>query len=436
MKTPVDKSIIDNAIQSVGIKDFEHITIFEMASVAVMSEKQSGVEFIRMEIGTPGLPSAEIGVNAQIAALQNGVAQYYADIVGTPELKHETSRFIKAFLNVDVSPKGCVPTSGSMQGVYASFLTCMQMKENAHILFIDPGFPVQKMQCDVMGLPYYSFDVYNYRGAEKLEAKLEEYLKNDDVVAIVYSNPNNPTWVCLTEEELQTIGHLADKYDVVVIEDLAYFAMDFRSDLGQPFQPPYQPTVARYTKNYILHISGSKIFSYAGERIAMTCISDALYHREYPLLEKKYKIGEFGFVYVHRVLYVLTSGTGSSCQYALAAMLKASNDGMYDFRNKVAEYGRRATLLKKVFLKNGFKIIYDKDGEDSLADGFYFTIGYEGMTGGELAKKLLYFGVSTYPLLETGSKQNGLRICTSFIKNHHFDLLDERLKNFSKINEE
>ena len=55
--------------------------------------------------------------------------------------------------------------------------------------------------------------------------------------------------------------------------------MDFRKDLSTPFQAPYQPSVAHYTDNYILLISGSKAFSYAGQRIGVSCISDKLYHR-------------------------------------------------------------------------------------------------------------------------------------------------------------
>ena len=43
------------------------------------------------------------------------------------------------------------------------------------------------------------------------------------------------------------IGELATQYDVIVLEDLAYFAMDFRQELSKPFQAPYQPSVAHYT---------------------------------------------------------------------------------------------------------------------------------------------------------------------------------------------
>jgi len=52
------------------------------------------------------------------------------------------------------------------------------------------------------------------------------------------------------------------------------------------------------------------------------------------------------------------------------------------------------------------------------------------MSGGELMKALIPFGISAISLSTTGSKQEGLRACTSFIKNHHFDLLDQRLKLF------
>ena len=247
-------------------------------------------------------------------------------------------------------------------------------------------------------------------------------------------DPNNPSWVCLREEELKIIGELATKYDVTVLEDLAYFAMDFRKNLSTPFQAPYQPTVARYTDNYVLLISGSKAFSYAGERIGVSCISNKLYHKEFAPLTEKYGNGKFGPVFIHRVLYALSSGTSHSAQYALAAMLKAASDGEYKFREEVAEYGRRAKKLKEIFLRHGFYIVYDKDLDEPVADGFYFTIAYPGMTGSQLAKELMYYGVSAITLDTTGSKQQGLRVCTSFIKDHQYDILEERMKIFEQNN--
>ena len=430
--TPIDKSLIDNAIRDYGIQDFAKATIREVKAIAAFAEKESGVEFIKMEMGIPGLPAAKTGVEAQVKALQEGIANSYPDIQGYPELKRQASRFVKAFIGVDINPEGCVPTVGSMQGTYASFMLCSQADPKKDtVLFIDPGFPVQKMQLQVMGVKYQTFDVFDYRG-EKLAPKLLEYLSEGNICAIVYSNPNNPSWVCLTEDELKDVGRLATEYDVVVIEDLAYFAMDFRRDLSRPFEPPYQSTVARYTDNYMLLISGSKAFSYAGERIAVTCISDALFHRHYDALAARYEGLPFGLVFSTRLLYALSSGTSHSAQYALAAIMKAACDGEYDFREEVMEYGRRAKRLKEIFLRHGFHIVYDMDLGKPIADGFYFTIGYKGLTSGQLAHELMYYGVSAICLITTGSHQEGLRVCTSFIRDHQYDQLEERMAIFEE----
>ncbi len=432
--TPISKELVDGLIARLGIQDFAKATIREVKQVAAMAEKQSGVEFIKMEMGIPGLPAAQVGVDAQIQALKEGIAHSYPDIQGYPVLKQEASRFVKAFIGVDVAAEGCVPVSGSMQGTFASFLTCSQAdRRKDTVLFIDPGFPVQKMQLQVQGVKYETFDVYDYRG-DRLRPKLESYLQKGNICAIVYSNPNNPSWVCLTEEELSAIGQLATQYDAIVMEDLAYFAMDFRQDLSVPFQPPYQPTVARYTDNYMLLISGSKAFSYAGERIGVVCISDKLFHRHFPDLSARYEGLPFGLVFSTRMLYALSSGTSHSAQYALAAMFRAASDGEYHFRDEVKVYGERARRLKEIFLRHGFHIVYDRDLDRPVADGFYFTIGYQGMTSGELARELMYYGVSAISLITTGSHQEGLRVCTSFIEDHQYAQLDERMAVFAQNN--
>jgi hypothetical protein len=134
------------------------------------------------------------------------------------------------------------------------------------------------------------------------------------------------------------------------------------------------------------------------------------------------------------MLYALSSGTSHSAQYAMAAMLKAATDGEYDFRKEISVYGERAHKLKEIFCRHKFYIVYDKDLDEPIADGFYFTIGYPGMTSGELAHELMYYGVSAICLITTGSHQEGLRVCTSFINDNQYDLLEERMAIFEENN--
>ena len=218
---------------------------------------------------------------------------------------------------------------------------------------------------------------------------------------------------------------------VIVMEDLAYFCMDFRRDMGHPFEPPYPPTVARYTDNYILMLSSSKIFSYAGQRMALACISDKLFDRQFPALAERYKdAGVFGPTLIASILYMITSGCTASTQYAYAEMLRLSTEGKINFVEDTREYARRAERMKKIFTDNGFHIVYDYDATQVVGDGFFFTIGYGNMTGGELLRELLYYGVSSISLSTTGSEQEGVRACTSRMRDELYPVMEERMRAF------
>lgn len=427
------EELVEKAVRDLHIADLSKATIGEVLLTAQYLEKETGIPFIRMDQGSPGLPVNRLGVEAEKAALDRGVGSQYPAAAGVPELKQAASEFVKAFLNVDVSARACVPTTGSVAGSYASFIACTQRIPGKNkVLFIDPGFPIQKSQLRIIGAQWVEFDIYNYRG-QALEAKLESMLKKGDIAAIVYSNPNNPAWICLENEELEIIGRLATKYDVIVMEDLAYFCMDFRNDLGHPYEPPYQPTVAHYTDNYILMLSSSKIFSYAGQRIALTCISDKLFDRHYPALAERYNdAGVFGQTLIASILYMITSGCTASTQYAYAEMLRLSTGGKINFVEDTREYAVRAEKMKKIFTDNGFHIIYDYDVTQKVGDGFFFTIGYGDMTGGELLKELLYYGVSSISLSTTGSEQQGVRACTSRMRDDLYEVMEQRMKAFNE----
>jgi hypothetical protein len=113
-------------------------------------------------------------------------------------------------------------------------------------------------------------------------------------------------------------------------------------------------------------------------------------------------------------------------------MLKAVNDGEIDFVKELHAYGEKARLMKAIFLKYGFYIVYN-DEDRELADGFYFTIAYPGMTSAELMKEFLYYGISAISLAITGSEDpNGLRACVSFVRLDQMSVLEGRLKAFAE----
>ncbi len=431
--TPIDSQIVSDKIAESRIDNVGKASIREIKKLIDSIESASGQEFVRMEMGVPGLPPAQIGVEAEIAALRQGVAAIYPDIFGIRPLKEEIARFVKLFLDIAVSPEVCIPTVGSMQGSFAAFMTTHRMyPEKDTTLFIDPGFPVHKQQHQVLGQKWESFDVYAYRG-EKLRAKLDSHLKKGNIACLLYSNPNNPSWICFSEKELHIIAELVNQYNVVVLEDLAYIAMDFRKDFSRPGVPPFQPTVAKYTDNYILFISSSKAFSYAGQRIGMMVIADNLFQRRIESLRRFFNTDNFGHAIIFRTLYALSAGVTHSAQYALAAILKAVNNGTYNFVEEVKEYGAKAKIMKKMFTDNNFNIVYDRDEDEPIANGFYFTISYPGFSGEQLVEELLYYGISAISLAITGSERlEGIRACVSLVRREQFPDLEHRLKKFGQ----
>ena len=431
--TPINYDVVKHKIAESGIRNIGTASIREIKRLINEIEESTGEKFIRMEMGIPGLPPVKIGVDAQIDALKRGVAAIYPDIEGIDELKTEMSRFCKNFMDIDVSPASCIPTVGSMQGSFSVFLTFQRLQKGKDTtLFIDPGFPVQKQQHRILGAKYETFDVYNYRG-DKLRDKLESYLSKGNIHSVIYSNPNNPSWICFTDKELRIIAEVANKHNVIVVEDLAYFGMDFRQDISTPGKPPYQATIAKYVDKYVLLISSSKAFSYAGERLGVMVISDKLFGASYPDLLPYFGTEFVGRAIVYGSVYALSSGTSHSAQYAMANILKACNDGTYNFIDEVRDYADKAHIMKKLFLDNGFKIVYDKDEDKELSDGFYFTICYPGFTGEQLLEEFLYYGISAISLAITGSERlEGLRACVSLINRAQFTDLEYRLKKFNE----
>ncbi len=412
-----------------GIKDLDTATIRQICSLAAALEQEAGEPCVHLEMGNPGIPAAQIGIDAEIEVLRQGLPNRYPDIAGIPQLKKAGERFLKAFMNTDLPARCIIPTVGSMQGCFTTFLLIGQREPGRDtILFLDPGFPAQRNQAHTLGLREESFDIYEYRG-KAMEEPLEKALSSGRIAAVLYCNPNNPAWTNLTEEELEIIGRVCKRHDVTVIEDIAYFGMDFRTDYSHPFQPPYPPTVARYTDNYIIMLSASKIFSYAGQRIALVCMSPAVADREYQHLGEFFNTPRTIDAYVFGVLYAASSGTAHSAQYAMAAMLDAACDGKLDFVADAREYGRRAALAKKAFADAGFHLVYAKDGDQPISDGFFFTMGYPGLTSAELQREMLRHGVATISLPGTGSLQDGVRVCVSLLNDAStIETLGRRLK--------
>jgi aspartate/methionine/tyrosine aminotransferase len=429
---PLERDAVREIISKQNF-DVRKASIREMNRLVNSIENELDVKFIRMEFGIPGLPAHSIAIDAEVEALRvKNVGHIYAPFEGIPALKEEASRFVKQFMDLDVPPSCCVPTVGAMEGCFAGIALASKMdKSRRTVLFLEPGFPVNKLQTRLLGVDVASIDFYDHRGDKLLQA-VEDRIKQGDVCAMIWSSPNNPSWIVLKEPELEGLGKICDKYGVLAIEDLAYFGMDVREDCLQPGVPPYQPTILRYTKNGLCIISSSKMFSYAGQRIALCVLSPELVKKDIDNLGESLGTTNVGHAFLHGVLYPIMACVPESPQHGFLALLRAANAGNQSLFKPAREYARRAKIMKKLFIDNGFYLVYDNDLGEPLSDGFYFTIAYPKYdNGADLLMELLHYGVSAITLETTGScRVEGLRACVSLVGDDQFDTLGDRLKKF------
>ena len=432
LSIPIDQAIVDAIVAEHGIP-VGQASIRELNRIVTAIEERTGTDFIRMEFGIPGLQPDRIALKAEARALTElGLASMYSPFDGLPVLKEAAKRFTHAFLGLDLPVKCFIPTHGAMHGGFIALgIAGYRFKDRDTILFLDPGFPVNKLQCKVWGLKSEAVDFHRLRG-DRLIAALEEKFRTGRIGGFIYSSPNNPTWVSFKDSEFRGLGQLCTKYGVIAIEDLSYFGMDFREEYGIPYRPPYQPSIANHTDQYIVLLSSSKIFSYAGQRVAVAVISPQLFEARSEHLRARFGTDRVGHAFVHGGVYPTTAGVTASVQHGLAALFEAAAGGEIVFTRPLKEYERRAHEMKRAFLDCGFSLVYDNDLGEPLGDGFYFTVSYPGFGSEGLLAELIRYGISAIGLNSTGSSQEGIRACVSLTKIERVPELRRRLEAFRR----
>ena len=81
---PIPSDLIENIATENGIPAPGTASIREISHLIDLIETKTGIRFVRMEMGVPGLPAPSVAVEAEIKALKSGKASLYPDISGIP----------------------------------------------------------------------------------------------------------------------------------------------------------------------------------------------------------------------------------------------------------------------------------------------------------------------------------------------------------------
>ena len=76
------EELVEKAVKELHIANLAQATIGDVLLVAQYLEKETGIPFIRMDQGSPGLAANQIGIEAEKAALDRGVGSQYPAAAG------------------------------------------------------------------------------------------------------------------------------------------------------------------------------------------------------------------------------------------------------------------------------------------------------------------------------------------------------------------
>ena len=412
-----DEAIAGTALQSddFGIEEY-------LATVNDI-ERRTGIEFVRLDFGIPGLSPLSACVNGHAAPLQAGtVPPQYPPAAGVERLRAACATFVSHRIGIECASNNVFVTCGGTQALYVAQTIAAHLRPERHVaVFLTPTYPPMFAQARLLGLEVRSVELDQLHGAQ-LIAAIEAAFAAGDVSCLCWASPNNPTWSTRSAAELKAIAALCARYDVVPIEDLTYLGMTGSTPAGFP-------SIARYADRYFSVLSASKMLSYAGERVGFLISNQGMLAGESASLAQA-----SGLTSVARtcssMIFNLTAGAPHTAQYGVAQALEAINAGKIDLEHVLSVYAQRARQLKQLLLANGFYLVYD-DAASDAADGFYVCFGYPGLSGAELLRRLLVYGVTVLPLTLFGSaRSDAVRACVGRLDERSSALLDKRLDGF------
>ena len=389
-------------------------------------ERRTGIEFVRLDFGIPGLAPLAPCVAGHTEPLHEGaIPQQYPPAAGVEQLRAACAAFVSRRTGVSCTKSNVFVTCGGTQALYVAqaIAASMHPKRRA-VVFLTPTYPPMFSQARLLGLEVHQVELDGLCGS-RLLSMIESLFASGDVTSICWASPNNPTWSVRTDEELKGIASLCARYDVIPIEDLTYLGMNGPG--GGPI--PKFPSVARYADRSFSVLSASKMLSYAGERVGFLIGNEGLLSASSSSLARM-----SGLESVSRtcssMVFNLTGGAPHSAQFGVARALDAINQGKIDLERVLSVYAERARSLKNLLLKNGFYLIYaDEASRD--ANGFYVCFGYPGLSGQQLLRRLLIYGVTVLPLALFGSERSdGVRACVGRLDERAMAMLAKRITGF------
>lgn len=299
----------------------ESIEISKIRQIALKMNKYS--DGINLTIGEPSQDVPAL-VKEEMAnrVLHDKIG--YTQTGGMPELKRAIVSFYNQYFGGDYKEENCLITVGSTEGL-STFIRSI-VDEGDEVIMPTPTYPGYAPNIKLQkGIEVY---LDTSKDDFKLTAKNLESAITPKTRAIILTYPNNPSGVCIDEDEMDKIADVIRRHDVFVLSDEIYASLAFEK----------YHSLAKYHDliDKVVVINGfSKSHSMTGYRVGY-------------MLASKYFIDNF-----IKVSQYTTTGIATISQYGGIKALE-----VYPTREEIVKENReRMEFFAKGLEKIGFRVI-------------------------------------------------------------------------------
>lgn len=182
--------------------------------------KASGMDVIRIDMGSPDLPPADFIVDALEKSARKANTHGYSPNGGTPAFREAIANYYKTRFNVDLDPKSeTLQLIGSKEGLFN--LSEVLLNPGDASLVPDPGYPVYSASGIIAGAEVVYLPLSRETGfLPDLDAIPEETARRAKILWLNY--PNNPTGAIAPMSFLEKAVAFAKKYEIVLAHDAPY----------------------------------------------------------------------------------------------------------------------------------------------------------------------------------------------------------------------
>jgi LL-diaminopimelate aminotransferase len=193
---------------------------FATLNLKLAELKSSGVDIIRIDIGSPDLPPAEFIIDTLVHSARRPDTHGYTANGGSLAFREAIARYYKQRFMVDLNPQTeTLALLGSKEGIFN--LNQVWVNPGEIVLVPDPGYPVYRAGGLIAGAQIYPLPILQKnKFLPDLETIPKGILKRTKLLWLNF--PNNPTGAVAPLEFFEKAIGFAKKYQFLIAHDAPY----------------------------------------------------------------------------------------------------------------------------------------------------------------------------------------------------------------------